>query len=90
MTRTHKVRVIIFNKSGLDMVYKEDKYVHGEIAPSSRNWMDVKDNDVGDCLSLESSLSLFGCSGYVTYRIGRTPLVDLCCCGVSMLSEWRG
>ena len=52
------------------MVYKEDKYVHGEIAPSSRKWMDVKNNDVGDFLSQECDFSLLGCSGYVKYRIG--------------------
>ena len=70
MTKTHKVRVIIFNKSGLDMIYKEDKYYHGEIAPSSRKWMDIKNDDVGDFLSQECDYSILGCSGYVTYRIG--------------------
>ena len=70
MTKTHKVRVIIFNKSGLDMVYKEDKYLHGEIAASSRKWENVKNNDIGDFLSQESDFSLFGCSGFVKYHIG--------------------
>ena len=70
MTKTHKVRVVIFNKSGLDMVYKENKYIHGEIAPSSRKWEDVKNDDIGDFLSQEIDFSLVGCSGYVKYLIG--------------------
>ena len=70
MTKIHKVRVIIFNKSGLDMVYKAENYIHGEIAASSRKWMDVKNNDVGDFLSQETDFSLVGCSGFVTYRVG--------------------
>ena len=70
MTKKHKVRVIIVNKSGLDMIYKDDKYFHGELAASSRKWMDVKNDDVGDFLSNERDYSMVGCSGYVTYGIG--------------------
>ena len=69
MTKTNKVRVIIVNKSGFDMVYKGDKYVHGEIAVSSHKWMDVMNNDVGDFQSQECDYSPLGCSGYVNYRI---------------------
>ena len=70
MTKNHKVRVIIVNKSGLDMIYRDDKYFHGELAASPGKWMDVKNDDVGDFLSNERDYSIVGCSGYVTYGIG--------------------
>ena len=71
MVKTHNVRVVIVNKSGLPLTYKTAWYNAGRLADSYR-WPDLGENGEADVLNYELHYSLNGCSGYVQYEIGGT------------------
>ena len=73
MTKTHRVRVLIINQSNLDIFHKSETYFSGRPA-NEVSWLAVRQGEIGDFLSYERDYSLAGCSGYVTYEIGGTPV----------------
>jgi hypothetical protein len=70
MVKSNNVRLIINNKSGISMEFKEVLFYHGRLAESYR-WDDkIEHGDTMDILCYEFDYSWNGCSGFVQYSMG--------------------
>ena len=74
MVKEHVIRLIISNKSGLDITYSDDWYDSGRLADSYSWPKSIPNGENSDVMSYEKDWALAGCSGSVNYVMNGTAI----------------
>lgn len=75
MVKTHNVKLVINNQSGYDMTFVTDWFKCGRVADSFSWPQKISNGAVATILCYEVDYAAVPkCSGYVTYRMGRSEI----------------